>query len=386
MKSILYIHQYFKTPEEGGALRSYFIARGLIDQGYKVQMITSHNKAQYLQKEIQGIEVHYLPVKYSNDMTFIRRYLSFLKFVYATIRLIPKIQHVDLVYATSTPLTVGLIAIWVKWKEKIPYIFEVRDLWPEAPVQLKVLRSKAAIKMAYFIEKKIYHHAKAIIALSPGIAKDILLSCPKASVTMTPNMADTKFFSKDGLVGNTFTIGYFGALGYANNFEFIVQIAHVCQKHNLKIKFLVAGNGAKKKSLYKSIAVLNLKNIQLLPPKNRYEIRELMRGVDACLTTFLNIPVLETNSPNKFFDGLAAGKLCIVNTKGWLKNLVEKYNCGVYLEADKPEQFPDLIKPFLENKALLSKYQLNARKLAEKEFSKEKLVLKICREVELLLS
>ena len=132
MKSILYIHQYFKTPEDGGALRSYFVAKGLVKRGFNVQMLTTHNKPIRETKIVDGITVQYLPIRYSNDMPFIRRYLAFLKFVFSSIRLCSKRQKSDLIYATSTPLTVGIIALWFKWKQNIPFIFEVRDLWPEA--------------------------------------------------------------------------------------------------------------------------------------------------------------------------------------------------------------------------------------------------------------
>jgi glycosyltransferase involved in cell wall biosynthesis len=110
--------------------------------------------------------------------------------------------------------------------------------------------------------------------------------------------------------------------------------------------------------------------------KNRFEIGDLMKQVDACLTTFLNIPVLETNSPNKFFDGLAAGKLAVVNSGGWLRTLVEKHECGIYIDALRPEEFTEKMKPFLEDRTLLARYQQNARKLASSEFSKEALLEK----------
>ena len=103
-----------------------------------------------------------------------------------------------------------------------------------------------------------------------------------------------------------------------------------------------------------------------------------MAEVDACLTSFLDFPVLATNSPNKFFDGLAAGKLSIVNTKGWLKELSESNECGIYIDAEKPEEFPDLILPFLENNELLREYQLNSKRLAKEKFSKDMLSNEMC--------
>lgn len=380
MKNILYIHQYFKTPEEGGALRSYFISGELVRSGYKVYVLTSHNQPQYEIKEIEGISVHYLPVPYSNNLSFGQRYLAFLKFVFASIKHASNLPRPDLVYATSTPLTVGIIALWLKWRKGIPFIFEVRDLWPEAPIQLGIIKNLFVKKLALKLEKTLYKKPCAIIALSPGIATGIKKKVSSTPVIMIPNMADVSFYglnTSSQKSAGIITIGYFGAFGLANNLEFILDIAKACQQQHFPIHFIFAGEGLKKAFIKKNIQQLDLKNIELFPMKNRFEIRELMEQVDACLTTFLKIPVLETNSPNKFFDGLAAGKLNIVNTGGWLRTLVEKHECGIYIDPLNPDGFTEKMKPFLEDRVLLAKYQQNARKLATSQFSKEELLEKV---------
>lgn len=138
---IIYIHQYFVTPEEGGAVRSYHLAKGMVDAGMDVELITTHPNSQYLQKEIEGIKVHYLPIPYDNNFGFLRRLRAFYAFVHQAKRLIKKLALPDLLYITSTPLTTGLIGLWAKRKLQLPFIFEVRDLWPEAPVQVGVIRN-----------------------------------------------------------------------------------------------------------------------------------------------------------------------------------------------------------------------------------------------------
>lgn len=377
MKKVCYIHQYFKTPEEGGAIRSYFIAQALIEQGIEVEMITSHNKPSYEFKAVDGINVHYLPVAYSNHYSFKIRILSFVKFVFLAIKKTRKIDRPFLVYASSTPLSVGIIALWLRWFRKIPYIFEVRDLWPEAPIQLKIIKSKFLIFHLRQFEKLIYNDANEIIALSPGMKEGIMVRTPSASVHVVPNMADLDFFSSDQHPKSSgFTIGYFGALGLTNNMDFIIEIAKSSAASGLKVNFLIAGEGSHKEMLINKAS--QLENMTVLPFNNRNDIKNLMENVDACLTSFADFPILATNSPNKFFDGLAAGKLCIVNTGGWLKDLVEENKCGLFLATDNAKEFPELIKPFLENADLLAKYQKNARKLALAKFSKAELTSRVC--------
>ena len=395
MNRVVYIHQYFKTPEEGGAIRSYHISKGMVDREIKIDMITSHNKRKYEKKIIDGIHVHYLPVNYSNELSSARRYIAFFKFVLAAVKLTQKLQKPDLCFATSTPLTVGMIALWLKWTKQIPYIFEVRDLWPEAPIQLGIIKSALIKHLSIKLEKVIYKNANRIVALSPGIEKGILNKCGKVKISMIPNMADIDFFYENppeihapppacriGRAGghnkSEFIIGYFGAFGMANNLEYILDAAKECQKANLPVSFKLIGDGARKSAIELKAIQMNLDNIEILPHRNRFETRTLLEKVDACFTSFLTIPILETNSPNKFFDGLAAGKLSIVNTKGWLKELVEQNNCGFYTDPAKPEKFPLLIKPFIQDKKLLNSYQENALRLGKIKFSKKKLVHEIC--------
>ncbi len=388
---IVYIHQYFKTPEEGGAIRSYYIAKGMVDHGIEVDIITSHNKANYEQQNIDGIRVHYLPVPYSNFYSFSKRYFAFIKFIVFAIKLSGNLPKPDLYYVTSTPLTVGIITLWQKWRGKIPYIFEVRDLWPEAPIQLGIIKSSLLKYIATKLEKVIYRHAYKIVVLSPGIETGVMNKSPKANISMIPNMADIDFFQKATLkaIVSTagayekieFVVGYIGAFGMANNLEYILDVAKACQNAKLPVTFQLVGEGVRKKDIEIQASEMNLNNVIILAQQNRSDIKALLGQMDACFTSFLAVSILETNSPNKFFDGLAAGKLNIVNTRGWLKELVEENKCGFYTDPAKPENFPLLIEPFIQDKNVLMSYQENALHLGKTMFSREKLVQEVCQVV-----
>ena len=192
---ILIIHQYFNTPQTGGPLRSYYLAQGLASCGHEVEIITSHNHKNRLQREINGFTVHYLPVFYDNALGFTRRVIAFLKFAWMAYRKALTLDKIDLCYAISTPLTTGWVAKKLKLRCNIPYIFEVGDLWPEAPVQMGVIKSPWLIDALRRFEKSIYRQAKHLVALSPGIKEGIIKTCPQKIVTVIPNMSDCKFYS-----------------------------------------------------------------------------------------------------------------------------------------------------------------------------------------------
>lgn len=380
---LIYIHQYFKTPEEGGAIRSYHLAKGLVDAGIEVEMITAHNKNYYDFRKVDGIKVHYLPVAYQHTFGTIKRIWSFLRFVSQAKKLIRKLPRPELFYITSTPLTVGWIGLWAKEKLAVPYIFEVRDLWPEAPVQVGVIRNNQLKKALYHLEEKIYHHALQIVALSPGIKNYIVRKKPMAKPVLIPNFSDTVFFSPAkkeasalnhwGLI-EKFTLTYTGALGTVNALHNFLFLAKEAQNQEKDWQFVLMGQGAKGNELDKLAQDMQLANVRFFSFGNKEKVRKLLSLTDMAYISFDNLPVLSTNSPNKFFDALAAGKAIVTNHKGWVANLVKEHQLGCYHHPEDHKNAIQKIAAFADDPALLQSAQKRARALAENHFSKERAV------------
>ena len=383
---ILYIHQYFKTPEEGGVVRSYYLAKGLVAHGYEVEMITAHNQKKYKKVVRDGITIHYLPVFYDNKLGFIKRVYAFLKFVRLARKKATEIKNVDICYAMSTPLTVGMIALWIKKRLGIPYYFEVGDLWPEAPIQMGAIKNRFLKKGLYDFEKKVYQEADKLIALSPSIRNSMEKTAPGKQTFIIPNMSDCSFFDMEIKhkeleekfnVENKFVITYFGAVGKANHLEFLVNAAEKCL--DLRVRFLVMGYGSELNRIKKLAAQKNIQNLTFLPYGNKENLREVLNITDAVYVSYADVPVLETGSPNKYFDALASGKLIIQNFGGWLKEITETNNCGFYTNPHKPNELIEKLQPILEDKKLLLHQQKNARSVAKSYFSKALQVQKLLK-------
>jgi len=192
---ILYLHQYFNTPEEGGGTRSFEFARKLVIRGHKVTMITSSSQYSNSEKTIEGINVIYLKIPYSNYMSFKRRLLSFIFFGIRAIMAGIRIKKCDLAFATSTPLTIAFPGIMLSFLKRIPMVFEVRDLWPEVPIQMRVIKSKLLINILRWFERFTYKYSKHIVSLSPGMLKGIIdAGIEEKKITMIPNFCNTEFF------------------------------------------------------------------------------------------------------------------------------------------------------------------------------------------------
>lgn len=378
---ILYIHQYFKTPEEGGSIRSYYLAKGLVDAGHEVTMLTAHN-AGYEVKEVDGIGVHYLPVEYDNKFSFFKRLYSFWKFVRLAKKEAAKLEKQDLAYVMTTPLTTGFIATHLKKKINLPYYFEVGDLWPEAPVRMGIIKNRVLKEWLYLLEKKFYFEADKVIALSPAIRNYVEKVSPNTKVYVIPNMADSHFFEPEYSVGdfsfsNKFQITYCGAIGKANHLEFLIAAARESAKHQLPIHFNIIGYGSEMERLKTEAKFLY--NVTFHPHAGKEAVKKILDQSDAVYVSFKDIEVLGTGSPNKFFDSLAAGKLTIVNFEGWIKNVVQRNRCGFYHDPKNPIEFVRKIQVFLDSPELLIRYQRNGRKLAELYYDKDIQITKLLK-------
>lgn len=393
---IIYIHQYFVTPNEPGGTRSYWISQELVKRGHQVTMICSTNKnhPQACETDIDGIHVIYVKNDYSNYMSAPRKVLSFLNFLRLAIKAGKKQQEVDIVFATSTPLTIGYVAMRLRAIKKWPYVFEVRDLWPEFPIQIGAIKNPLLIKVLRKLEKRIYDKAEHVVALSPGMKDGVLKAgTPENKVTMIPNMAKPdKFFphepnmdiaQKFGIDTNKFNVIHFGSMGRANGLKYIIDTAKVLQdKGETDINFVFLGDGATCPMLKKQVEEQKLRNVQFLGNHPMDVVSDIVNLCNASITSFLNLPILQTNSPNKLFDSLSAGKPIIVNSAGWTKDLVEKDDCGFFVDPDNPDDFADKLMVYKDDKETLERWGKNARRLSEEVFDKNILAARVADVIE----
>jgi glycosyltransferase involved in cell wall biosynthesis len=392
---ILYLHQYFMTRSGVGGTRSYEFARYLQHQGHQVTIVTAASgrparKNKTRRQEIDGIEVIEVSAGYADYLqgtrqAYSRRIYNFLAFAFVSTWVGLSLPRPDVVLATSTPLTIGIPGLAVSKIRRAPLVFEVRDLWPEAPVQMGALHSPLLIKAARWLEQTIYQHSAHIVALSPGMREGIVASgIPASKVTVVPNASDLDLFSPGvdgsgfrqrlGLNGQ-FACVYFGAMGAANGLGFVLDAASRLKQRNVQdIVFVLHGGGKERPMLEARCASENLTNVVFSDPvPDKSAIAQLAAAADVCMTIYKNVPVLYTCSPNKLFDSLAAGKAVLVNMPGWLQELVEQNRAGVFVEPDCPADFADKVIHLRDHPEMCAEYGKNARRLAEQQFARHKL-------------
>lgn len=393
--NIIYIHQYFSTRSGRTGTRSFEFARYLSTRGHRITIITSglhnaqfpaHNGKRFTCFEADGLRVisvraGYNDPHYGTTLSGSRRTLSFFIFCIEAYRIARKFADTDLIFATHTPLTVGLTGIWLSKRFRTPFIFEVRDLWPEALVNTGALKNPVLAKLMGALANYIYHHSDHIVALSPGI-KDGVLSygIDPGIISVIPNGCDLDLFSPSvngrparvrlGL-GDRFTVTYFGAMGFANGLDYVLEAARILLiRERRDIVILLHGDGGARAELERKVARDGLSNVlfsSLVPDKE--EVSRIVAASDVCLTIY-RATKEQSWSPNKLFDSLAAGKPVIINVDGWLRSLVVEGDCGYFADPERPSSLADAIENLQADPPRLRKMGNNAREIAEKSFDR----------------
>lgn len=390
---IIYLHQYFILPSEPGGTRSYWNSIELLKNGHEVTVITSSSKISQkkIVVNIDGLNIIYLRVKYNQKMHIWQRFYAFFSFMLLASLECLKIKKIDLVFATSTPLSIGFPALILKWLKNVPFIFEVRDLWPEVPIQMGGLNNPILQYLARLFEKTIYKHASHVIALSPGMEAGVLQYIDSSKSTVIPNMAKIdEFFPRErnkqllldlGLNLNSFKLIHFGSLGLANGAKTIIESA-ILLNNDPSIEFVFIGGGATEIELQQMVAENNLKNVYFLGAFPMKQTSEIVNLCDASIVSFKDLPILYTNSPNKLFDSLSAGKPIIVNSAGWTRELVENADCGFYVNPNNPTDLVEKLYAIKNDPTLCRNMGANSRKLAVEKFDKKILCQKFVQTIE----
>lgn len=394
---IIYIHQYFKFPHESGGTRSYDLATGFVDSGHHVEMLTSTSDEKHktdkrwIKIEQNELVVHYIYIPYGNHLSYFQRSMVFFQFLwFSTFKLLS--LKGDVVLATSTPLTIGIPALIKKWLHKTPFVFEARDVWPEAVIAIGALKNKMLQKILYKLEAVIYKNAAAIVPLSVDMKYSIVSRYPKLSIKpieVIENISEIDRFqngyNKEVLVLKEkigfhprLTILYAGTFGRVNGIDYVIALAAKLIAIDPTIVFVLLGDGAEKKAIIQEAhnkAVLN-KNVFILDSVSKQELPQLYFECSMGSSFVIPIKELWANSANKFFDTLAAGKPILINHKGWQQEVIDKENIGYVLPDTLSDDAVAEFVLYSQNEKLISEQKKNAIQIAKKNYSLEVAVLK----------
>ena len=388
---ILYFHQHFQIPTQAGGTRSYEMARALIAKGHQVTMVCGEaakldlapTSRKFISRgDVDGIDVIQIALPYSNNDGIAKRAVTFLKFAMAGVRIALR-EDYDVVFATSTPLTAGIPGIAAKIFRRKKFVFEVRDLWPELPKALG-MKNPFLLAAMSFLEWASYHAADKLVGLSPGICDGIRRRSQKGKVVaMIPNGCDLQIFTPanrgevdlEGIAPSDTVAVFTGAHGVANGLDAVLDAAGVLlKKRRDDIKLVFIGSGNQKAHLQERAKNEGLTNCLFFAPVPKVVLNRIVASADIGMMILKNVPAFYYGtSPNKFFDYIASGLPVLNNYPGFLADHINAAQCGIVVPPDDPNAFADALIRLADSPELRRQYGINARKLAEESFAREKL-------------
>lgn len=343
---ILLIHQVFVRPSDAGGTRHAEFARHLAARGHRVTVLAGERN--YLTGEslgaprreewVPGVMVIRAPSWGGRQRTWLSRSLGFLGFMISAFWAGLRVPEVDLVWGTSPPLQQAVSAWAVAWARRIPWVFEVRDLWPEFAVAVGVLRNPLWIAIARWWESFLYRHADRLIVNSPGFVSHLVgRGADPARIVPIPNGVDPAMFDpqadggdfrrRHGLEGK-FVALYAGAHGLSNDLSVVLQAAERLLD-DAQIAVVLVGDGREKPALMVQAHRRGLTNVHFLPAQPKEAMAPVLAAADCGIAILKAIPAYRTTYPNKVFDYMAAGRPVVLAIDGPIRELVEAARAGV---------------------------------------------------------
>jgi glycosyltransferase involved in cell wall biosynthesis len=356
---ILLIHQAFASIDEPGGTRHHEFARFLAARGDKVTIITS--PVSYLTGDVSlgdpfsdkyidsrnGVEILHAHGYEALHTSFFHRVLAFISFMFSSFLMGLRVKEVDLVWGTSPPIFQGVSAWLLAKLKRIPFLFEVRDLWPDFAIGVGVLRNRTLIHLSFWLERFLYRSANLVMVNSPGFVTHVKYRGARR-VELIPNGADPRMFNPmdDGAtfrsanhLEDKFVVLYAGAHGLSNDLGVALEAAGLLQDQQAtsEVKLVFLGDGKEKSNLQERAASVGLTNVLFLPPLPKKEMAVTLAGADACLAILKPIDEYKTTYPNKVFDYMAAGRPIVLAIDGVIREVIEAAECGIFVQPGDPQ-------------------------------------------------
>jgi len=395
---VLFIHQFFLTPAETGSTRHFELARHLVQSGHRVTVIRSNLNYMTGREDqvtpadlvgrgtVDGINMIRAWTYRGVHKNYSARLLGFLSFMASSLWSGLRLKDADIVIACSPQIFTGITGWLIGRLRRIPFVFEIRDLWPRFAIEMGVLKNPVFIALARGLEKFIYRRADSFIINSSGFASHLKrFGIPDDRVFLIPNGVNTEFFQpgqknnsvrRDYWLDSNFIVMYAGAHGPANDLDTVLRAAELLKGHP-DIKFLLVGDGKEKQRLINSAHQRQLDNIIFADAQPKENMPEFCHAADICLAILQKRDAFKTVYPNKLFDYMASGRPVILAIDGVGREILEKAEAGVFVEPENPEALAAVINGLYRDRKDLDQWGMNGRWYVQEHFERNKIAEKL---------
>lgn len=402
---ILFLSHYFPPEVNAPATRTYEHCRQWVKDGHNVTVVTcapNHPQGRvyegyrnrfYQRETIDGINVVRVWTFVTANEGFFKRTLNYISYMCSAVVLSLLLPKADIVLSTSPQFFNGLAGYFVSKMRRIPWVLEIRDLWPESIVAVGAIKSQAVIKMLERIERFAYRNADHIVPVTDSFKAYMLGKGIEAGkITVVKNGVDLAQYrpvdgasalaEELGLTGK-FVVSYFGTHGMAHHLETILGAARRLS-HTPNIVFLMVGDGAERQVLVRMRDTMGLKNVMMLDQQPKVRMREFWALSDVSLVLLKKSDLFKTVIPSKIFESLAMAKPIVLGVEGESADLLQAAQAGLCIEPEDADQLVARVLELSRDTQLCQRLGRNGRRFVMEQFDRIVLARKLASVIEMV--
>ncbi len=389
---ILFLTHYFPPEVNAPASRTHENAKRWVRAGHRVTVLTcvpnhpaglvypGYRNRLKQWEEIDGIRVLRVGTWLSANQGIGKRILNYFSYLVSAVLLSPLVEDADIVVSTSPQFFCGLAGYFVSGARRVPWVLEIRDLWPESIIAVGAVRNRSLIRLLEGVETFMYRRADRVVALTNAFRWHIAgRGVPAALIDVIKNGADLERFrpsprenafrADHGLRGK-FVASYVGTHGMAHGLDTILQAAEAL-KADTRIAFLLVGDGAERAGLLSEKARRGLDNVVMLPQQPKERMPEILAASDACLVMLKKTELFKTVIPSKLFEAMAMERSIVLGVEGESREIVEAGACGLCIEPENAAALADALVRLADDPALCSRLGENGRKFVARDYDRD---------------
>lgn len=393
---ILFFSHYFPPEGNAPASRTYENCKRWVRWGHEVTVITcapsvpsgvvyeGYKNRLYQRENVDGIDVVRVWTYIAANKGTVKRILNYLSYMFSAIAVGLFVKKPDVVIATSPQFFCGWAGTIFSKLRRLPFILEIRDIWPESIVTVGALKNKSLLRLLEWLEIRMYQSAKHIITVGPSYLQRLLrkeVSNEKIFVVM--NGVDTELFAPRkpdvglkkqlGLEGK-FICGYIGTVGMACGLDVVIRAVQILKNKNRKdIVFMIVGEGAVRQKLESKVKQLNLGNVVFTGCQDKNLMPAFLSITDVCLVHLKKTDLFTTVMPSKIFDAAGMAKPIIIGVAGFATKFVEDANAGIEIEPENEKQLVEAVEKLANNPVLCRQYGQSGYEYVTKHFNRDEL-------------
>lgn len=383
---IFYIIHYFPPELNGGATRASELARLWAEEGHRVTVLTGfpnhpHGRIPdqyrgrfYMEEAVDGYQVRRSFIYATPNKATVRRIVNHVSLTISSVLGSIAKGKPDIIIASSPPLFLGLSGYVLSRLRKAPYVFEVRDIWPQQAVDLGMLRNQHVIRAMEGLEFFLYRHAARVIGVAASTRRILSgrgLDPEKINIVFNgtdlehfkPGPGDEAVKARLGL-SHKFVVSYIGTIGLSQGLAVVLKAAKRLQKSHPSIHFLMVGDGAQRDMLVTMRQDMGLKNVTFVVPQPRSLVPDLYRISGATMVLLRRLPLFRSTIPSKMFEIMACGIPFILGVAGEARQIVEESDAGLCIEPENADELVNAILKLYDNEGLRSGLAARGRRYA----------------------